>query len=89
MVGRLGFGILKIRTGVSVVEWFVDGGFVQVTREGVNILTDSLLKPSEIDRKQAESDLDRAMAIKSTTPETAALKERSLAQARAKVRLGS
>lgn len=89
MVGRLGFGILKIRTGTSVVEWFVDGGFVQVTREGVNILTDSLAKPSEISRKQAESDLDRAMAIKSTTPETAALKERSLAQARAKVRLGS
>ena len=89
MVGRLGFGILKIRTGTSVVEWFVDGGFVQVTRDGVNILTDSLVKPSEINRKQAESDLDRAMAIKSTTPETAALKERSLAQARAKVRLGS
>ena len=45
MVGRLGFGILKIRTGTSVVEWFVDGGFVQVTRDGVNILTDSLVKP--------------------------------------------
>lgn len=88
MVGRLGFGILKIRTGNSVTEWFVDGGFVQVTREGVNILTDSLLKPDQIDRKQAEADLDKAMLIKSTTPETAALKERALAQARAKVRLG-
>jgi len=81
--------MLKIRTGSSVVEWFVDGGFVQVTRESVNILTDRLLKPSDINRKQAEADLERAMAIKSTTPETAALKDRSLAQARAKVRLGS
>ena len=88
MVGRLGFGILKIRSGSSVTEWFVDGGFVQVTREGVNILTDSLLKPDQVDRKQAEADLDKAMLIKSTTPETAALKERALAQARAKVRLG-
>jgi len=89
MVGRLGFGMLRIRTGSSVVEWFVDGGFVQVTRESVNILTDRLLKPSDINRKHAEADLERAMAIKSTTPETAALKDRSLAQARAKVRLGS
>jgi F-type H+-transporting ATPase subunit epsilon len=88
MVGRLGFGMMRIRTGSSVSEWFVDGGFVQVTREGVNVLTDRLLKPEQLDKKQAEADLDKAMAMKSTSPETAAVKERSLAQARAKVRLG-
>lgn len=88
MVGRLGFGIMKVRSGSTVTEWFVDGGFVQVTREGVNVLTDRLLKPEQIDRKEAEADLDKAMMIKSNSPESAALKERSLAQARAKVRLG-
>lgn len=89
MVGRLGFGILKIRSTSGVTEWFVDGGFVQVTREAVNILTDSLQKPSDIDKKQAEADLDRAMALKSTSPESAALRERSLASARAKIRFAS
>jgi len=87
MVGRLGFGIMKININSTTTEWFVDGGFVQVTREGVYVLTDSLLRPDKIDRKQAEADLDRAMTIISNSPETAALKERSLAQARAKLRL--
>jgi F-type H+-transporting ATPase subunit epsilon len=88
MVGRLGFGIMKVRSGSTVTEWFVDGGFVQVTREGVNVLTDRLLKPEQIDRKEAEADLDKAMMMKTNSPESAALRERALTQARAKVRLG-
>jgi F-type H+-transporting ATPase subunit epsilon len=88
MVGRLGFGIMRVRSGSSISEWFVDGGFVQVTREGVNVLTDRLLKPEQIDRKAAEADLDKAMMMKGSTPEAAAFKERSVAQARAKIRLG-
>ena len=87
MVGRLGFGMMRVRTGSSVTEWFVDGGFVQVTRQGVNVLTDRLLKPEQINRKEAEADLDRAMLIKPSSPEAAALKERSVTQAQAKIRL--
>ena len=87
MVGRLGFGIMRIKSNNNVTEWFVDGGFVQVTREGVYVLTDRLLKPDQIDRKQAEADLDRALVMVTNSPESAAFKERSLAQARAKVRL--
>ena len=50
MVGRLGFGLLKMRNGTSTTDWFVDGGFVQVTRDGVFVLTDRLLKPDQIDK---------------------------------------
>jgi F-type H+-transporting ATPase subunit epsilon len=88
MVGRLGFGMLRIKNGSELTEWFVDGGFVQVTREAVNILTDGLLKPNQIDKKQAEADLAKASSIKATTPESVALKERSVSQAKAKLRLG-
>ncbi len=87
MVGRLGFGIMRIKSNNNVTEWFVDGGFVQVTREGVYVLTDRLLKPDQIDRKQAETDLDRAMVMVTNSLESAAFKERSLTQARAKIRL--
>ena len=87
MVGRLGFGIMRIKSNDNVTEWFVDGGFVQVTREGVYVLTDRLLKPDQIDRKLAEADLDRAMVMVTNSPESSAFKERSLTQARAKVRL--
>lgn len=87
MVGRLGFGIMKIKTNSSVDEWFVDGGFLQVTREGVFVLTDALIKPDKLDGKQAQAELDKAMAMVSNSPESAAFKERALSQARAKVRL--
>ena len=89
MVGQLGFGIMQIKSNNSVTEWFVDGGFVQITREGVYVLTDRLLKPDQIDPKLAEADLDRAMTMVANSPESAAFKERTLTQARAKMRLGT
>ncbi len=89
MVGRLGFGIMRIKLNSGVTEWFVDGGFVQITREGVYVLTDQLLKPDQIDRKAAEADLDQAMTIVANSQDSAALKERSLARARAKMRLAT
>jgi len=87
MVGRLGYGLMRIKSNSGVAEWFVDGGFVQVTREGVYVLTDRLMKPDQIDRKESEAELDKAMAMVSNSTESAASKERSLSQARAKVRL--
>lgn len=89
MVGRLGFGIMRIRSNSIVSEWFVDGGFVQVTREGVYVLTDRLLKRDQIDGKQAQTDLDKALTLVTNSPESAAFKERTLTQARAKVRLAN
>lgn len=87
MVGRLGFGMMRIKSNSGVVEWFVDGGFVQVTREGVYVLTNRLLKPDQIDGKEAQADMDKAMTMVANSPETSAFKERALSQARAKVRL--
>jgi F-type H+-transporting ATPase subunit epsilon len=87
MVGRLGFGLLKLRNGSSTTDWFVDGGFVQVTRDGVYILTDRLLKRDQLDKKQAEEDLAKATALKATSSEAFALRERTIAQTRAKSRL--
>ncbi|AMV34719.1 ATP synthase epsilon chain, sodium ion specific [Pirellula sp. SH-Sr6A] len=87
MVGRLGFGLLKLRNGSTSTEWFVDGGFVQVTREAVYVLTDRLLKREQIDKKQAEEDLAKATAMKATSPEAISLRERTIAQTRAKSRL--
>ncbi len=85
MVGRLGFGLLKLRTGSTVDAWYVDGGFVQVTRDGVHVLTDRLVKPESLDKAQAEADLAKANTIKASSPETFALKDRAIAQARAKL----
>jgi F-type H+-transporting ATPase subunit epsilon len=88
MVGRLGFGLMKLKSAGREDQWFIDGGFVQVTRDGVYVLTDRLLRPANIDKAQAEADLKKAQEIRPSTPEAFALRDRALAQARAKLRVG-
>jgi len=87
MVGRLGYGLMKIKSSTGVQDWFVDGGFVQVTRDGVYVLTNRLLKPDQIDRQGAEEDLRKATEMIAKTPEARAVKERALEQARGKLRI--
>ena len=89
MVGRLGFGIMKLKNGGKEERWFVDGGFVQVTRDAVYILTARLLKPESVNKAAAEEDLRKATELKPTTAQAAALRDRALAQARAKLRVAS
>jgi len=89
MVGRLGFGLLKLQSATGEQSWFVDGGFVQVTRDGVYVLTNRLLKPEQIDRKSAEEELQKATEMVANTPQTRSVKERALAQARGKLRISS
>jgi F-type H+-transporting ATPase subunit epsilon len=89
MVGRLGFGLLKLQSSTGEQSWFVDGGFVQVTRDGVYVLTNRLLKPEQIDRKSAEEELQRATEMVANTPQTRSVRERALAQARGKLRISS
>lgn len=89
MVGRLGFGLLKLKTAGKEDIWFVDGGFVQVTRESVQVLTDRVMRRDQIDRAAAEADLQKALEIKPNSPEASALRDRSLSAARAKIRLSS
>jgi len=89
MVGRLGYGLMKLKSSSGEQTWFVDGGFVQVTRDGVYVLTNRLLKPEQIDRQGAEEELRKATELVATSPEARALKERALAQARGKLRISS
>lgn len=88
MIGRLGFGLMKLQTGGQEKEYFVDGGFVQVTRDAVYILTDRLLDPASIDAKKAEDDLQKALTLPATSPELMQARDRAVAQARAKARFG-
>jgi F-type H+-transporting ATPase subunit epsilon len=88
MVGRLGFGLMKVKQGSAETSHYVDGGFVQVRREAVYVLTDRMMKPEAIDKSQAALDLEKALGMVSSSPETFVLKDRTISQARAKMRLG-
>lgn len=39
LIGRLGYGEMRLKTGNQTVSYYVDGGFVQVAGNVVSVLT--------------------------------------------------
>lgn len=77
LVGRLGFGELRIKQGNNTTRFFIDGGFVQVRANVVTVLTSRALKADEVTPDRAREASEKAAAVK--TPD-----ERLKAQARAR-----
>ncbi len=87
LVGRLGFGTLDLHQSGRVLKYYVEGGFVQVNKEGVYVLTDRLTPADKVDAAKAKEDFEKATAMTALTAETVALRDRALASARARIRL--
>jgi F-type H+-transporting ATPase subunit epsilon len=84
LIGRLGFGELRIRHGEQTQRFYVDGGFAQVRSNVVTVLTPRAIKATDIDQAAAERALQAAHAP-TTTPE--AQEEQWKAQERARGQL--
>lgn len=89
LVGRLGYGELRIRDGAGIRRYFVDGGFAQVRDDVVTVLTNRALASAKIDAAQAAKDLEAAQALKAVTELEQAEKAKALARARGKLRVGA
>jgi len=88
MIGRLGFGEMRITQGGTTDSYYVDGGFVQVADNVVTVLT-NLAKPSDqVDVKAAEQLLEEAMKRPIDTPELLDIRDRMADQARAQIHVG-
>src|SRR5436853_2854383 len=61
LIGRLGYGELRIREGNNTERLFVDGGFVQVQANVITVLTPRAKLANEINLTQAEHDLEAAL----------------------------
>ncbi len=90
LVGRLGYGELRIRRGGETKRFFVDGGFVQVRDNVVTVLTSRALKAEEINAEAAERTLREAQqpAAGKTPEERLRAQERARAQLRMARRAG-
>lgn len=86
MIGRLGFGTLKLQTAAGPEKYYVDGGFAQVENNEVNILTGKLIPVDLIDGDEARAELDKAREMPSSKPEEAQLKHAAVARARGQLR---
>src|SRR5262249_47035278 len=49
LIGRLGYGELRVRQGPRVSRYYVDGGFVQVRADVVSVLTPRGVEADKID----------------------------------------
>lgn len=62
MIGRIGFGEMRLTQGKKVRRFFVDGGFVQVLDDTVAILTNRALTSDQLDPAAIEQKLTETTA---------------------------
>src|SRR3954471_18747393 len=54
LIGRLGYGELRVRHSGATKHYYVDGGFVQVANNLVSVLTNRALLATALERAAAE-----------------------------------
>ena len=89
MIGRLGFGEMRIRNSQGESRYYLDGGFVQVADNVISVLTSRAVAASDLDVGAAKKQLEAALAKPIQTDELLAIRDREIGQARAQIRLGN
>lgn len=83
MVGRLGFGLLRIKNASGSQNYFVEGGFVQVADNVVSVLTDKVVSASELTSAAAAQAMHDALALPTDQPEFKITRDKAITRARA------
>lgn len=87
MIGRLGPGELRIKTGSEEHRFYVDGGFVQVAPDSVSVLTGKSIPVAEIDVAAAREALEKAKADEPQNADHRELRQKAINQANAQIRI--
>ena len=85
MIGRWGFGEMRIRSGDTVQRYYIDGGFVQVSGDVVSVLTNRAVPAQDVDGDAARKHLLQALGRPISTPELEQQRDRAVEQARAEI----
>ncbi len=88
LVGRLGYGELRLTDATGSHSYFIDGGFVQVNGPVVSILTNRAVPAEKIDAAAAEQELQAVNARVPTSDEEFAAKDRDLMRTRQMIAVG-
>lgn len=89
LIARLGYGELRTKVHGSAHRYFVDGGFVQVRDDVVTVLTSRAIASEKIDTAAAARELEAAQARRATSDFEQAEKNKTVARARAQIRVGA
>ena len=82
---KLGIGELRLDAVGGVRRFFIDGGFAQMVRNNLIVLTQQAVAVEDLDRDEARQALDQAN--KTHAPTLEAQEQRRLAQQRARAQL--
>ena len=86
LIGRLGYGEMRIKSEGTTLSYYVDGGFVQVADNVVAVLTGKAVPSKSLDAAAAETQLAAALRKPANTSALLEIREREVAQARAQLR---
>ena len=89
LIGRLGYGELRVRVGNAEQRYYVDGGFVQVADNMVSVLTNRALPAEKLDAGAANELLRTAIGRRAAGREEMAIRERLISQARGQLRVAA
>ena len=89
LIGRLGFGELRLRAAGATRRYFIDGGFVQVADNVVSILTSRAVPASAVNVPAAEAQLAESLRMPTHTDEAIAARDRAMSRARAQLHVAS
>ncbi len=87
LIGRLGPGELRIRSGSETNRYYVDGGFVQISNNVVSVLTGRSIPADEIDVAAAKEALQAAKSQPGNNLDLMEIKQKAIAQAKAQIRM--
>jgi len=86
LIGRLGYGTLRLQTAAGPERYYVDGGFAHVEDDVVNVLTGRAIPVDLLDGDEARDALDAAKDMPGSTPEESRLKDAAVRRARGQLR---
>jgi F-type H+-transporting ATPase subunit epsilon len=87
LIGRLGYGEMRVRGAGNATRYYVEGGFVEVLGDVVTVLTQRAIPAADIDAEVVLEQLHSAQSRRAALPEAQAVRERAVAQARAQLRV--
>lgn len=85
MIGRLGYGELRLVSDHTTKRFYVDGGFVQVADDVVSVLTSRAVPAADLDAAVAAEHLAEARKRKANSDESFAHRDRHEQRARAQI----
>jgi F-type H+-transporting ATPase subunit epsilon len=89
LIGRLGYGELRVRIGEAERRYYLDGGFVQVVDNLVSVLTNRALPAESLNTGAANELLRTAIGRHAAGREEMAIRERLISQARGQLRVAA